>query len=677
MRSARVLYVHEPHRPEGKPLRPSWRVTTRKGKGSTRLGCWEQNVFRAAPWPKTGGFCFLHNVRADKQTGAILLPKSLTPSTTDMSGAKSIFAAHMPDILNGTRAVDHQRGSVRFTKVEDDNPGLCNAHQTAARTVLITPVRAQSSLKHWAVTVLAAFSLNRHLQSTFALPPLTHLVHAPTDGKAATKWSVAFWRALTRAKALPPGALSSFRGPGMPSPAWAAESCFNAIFVGIGGGHTMDPLWVLDRTDILALRSILALEVGLPRLASLTREAAIQSVKTSDPAALRVLIVNRKTRSIGNPHELGDAIQKSAPTKRVCAPFPADFGANCDMDWHAESVEIVKMEDLSAHGQIRTVLDGPNVLVVPHGAGTVHATYLQPCSVVIEVMPYGYPQWSFTAPTMRSGSYILYLAETTALGNPALTCQKPKSSLLNSTCAVTGLHPRDKASWGPCHFIARAKPVMQVDPAMLLQLVHRAAHLRRSCMINYPEIELLPHEVMMKQALLKMSERHARVTTSSGLPLVYAGQEAWQLHVPVPMIATGHGISKKMARGRNGLDSIRRLDQAALAPLTKLLLLENATRLLVAYTSVTRALRCRGDCIRPAQTQSLSDDRWASWEGKLLLDDTARSRNCSLCLHRTALKGIASRAQFRGSCAPYGKKFRSLWKKDGWEEYNTALQSSG
>ena len=218
---------------------------------------------------------------------------------------------------------------------------------------------------------------------------------------------------------------------------------------------------------------------------------------------------------------------------------------------------------------------------------------------------------------------------------------------------------------------------MQVDPAMLLQLVHRAAHLRRSCMINYPEIELLPHEVMMKQALLKMSERHARVTTSSGLPLVYAGQEAWQLHVPVPMIATGHGISQKMARGRNGLDSIRRLDQAALAPLTKLLLLENATRLLVAYTSVTRALRCRGDCIRPAQTQSLSDDRWASWEGKLLLDDTARSRNCSLCLHRTALKGIASRAQFRGSCAPYGKKFRSLWKKDGWEEYNTALQSSG
>ena len=185
------------------------------------------------------------------------------------------------------------------------------------------------------------------------------------------------------------------------------------------------------------MRSILALEVGLPRLASLTREAAIQSVKTSDPAALRVLIVNRKTRSIGNPHELGDAIQKSAPTKRVCAPFPADFGANCDMDWHAESVEIVKMEDLSARGQIRTVLDGPNVLVVPHGAGTVHATYLQPCSVVIEVMPYGYPQWSFTAPTMRSGSYILYLAETTALGNPALTCQKSK--LLNSTCAVTAV----------------------------------------------------------------------------------------------------------------------------------------------------------------------------------------------------------------------------------------------
>ena len=547
MRSARVLFVHESHRPEGKPLRPSWLATARKG--STRLGCLEENVFRAAPWPKTGGFCYLHNVRADHQTGAILLPKSLTPSTINMSGARSIFGAHMPEILNGTRAVDHQRGSVRFTQVEDDNLGLCNARQTAARTVLITPVRAQSSLKHWAVTVLAAFSLNRHLQSTFALPPLTHLVHAPTDGKAATAWSVAFWRALTRAKALPPGAylLSVVLVGRRQRGRRRAASMPSLWLVGIGAGHTSDPLWVLDRTDILALRSILALEVGLSRLASLTREAAIQRVKVSDPTALRVLIINRKTRSIGNPQELADAIQNTVPTERVCAPFPANFGVNCDLDWHAESAKIVKMENLSAHEQIRTVMDGPNVLVLPHGAGTVHARYLQPCSVVIEVMPYGYPQWSFTAPTMRSGSYILYLAETTALGNPALTCKKAPNS---TTCAETRLHSGSTA-WKRCHREARGNPVMQVDPAMLLQLVHRAAHLRRSCMIHYPEIELLPHEVMMKQALRQMSVRHARVTSSSGLPLVYAGQEAWQLHVPVPMIATGHGISKKMARGRN------------------------------------------------------------------------------------------------------------------------------
>ena len=40
-------------------------------------------------------------------------------------------------------------------------------------------------------------------------------------------------------------------------PSWA-QQCFNGVAVGIGAGHSIDPLWFLDRRDNLELRRVLA-----------------------------------------------------------------------------------------------------------------------------------------------------------------------------------------------------------------------------------------------------------------------------------------------------------------------------------------------------------------------------------------------------------------------------------
>lgn len=65
---------------------------------------------------------------------------------------------------------------------------------------------------------------------------------------------------------------------------------------------------------------------------------------------------------------------------------------------------------------------------------------------------------SFLVPTLRAGSYMLYMYETTSVGNPQLAC-------LNSSAGRTR--------------IARADPVMHVSVPVLLQLMHRGAALRR------------------------------------------------------------------------------------------------------------------------------------------------------------------------------------------------------
>lgn len=88
------------------------------------------------------------------------------------------------------------------------------------------------------------------------------------------------------------------------------------------------------------------------------------------------------------------------------------------------------MEGMSAPDQLRTWMDGPNLLVVPHGAGSTHASYLPPCSVVLEVMPNMYPQFSFLVPTLRSGGFMLYLLEASAIGNPQLSCHNSSSTNL-------------------------------------------------------------------------------------------------------------------------------------------------------------------------------------------------------------------------------------------------------
>lgn len=315
-------------------------------------------------------------------------------------------------------------------------------------------------------------------------------------------------------------------------PHWA-QQCFNGVIIGIGGGHSVDPLWMLDRGDALHLRRVLARAVlsstaaaSMPTQQSMAMHRLVeqsdkQATREEDPAALRVLIVNRRKRRIGNVNELVRAIRHDAdsPLQRRCLPLS---GA-CDLGWHVHSIQHTLMEGMSAPEQVAMWLGGPNVVIVPHGAGSTHATYLPPCSVVIEVIPNMYPQFSFLIPTMRAGSHMLYLYETSALGNPHLTC-------LNSSSGVAR--------------VARGDPVMHVHAPLLLQLIHRGAALRRRCLAHYPEIEFYPHERMMQVGLAKLGA----ASRWASIPRLKGAQEAIQYHHAVPTIATGPGVTNAQAQ---------------------------------------------------------------------------------------------------------------------------------
>mmetsp|Transcript_44938 Transcript_44938/g.101481 ORF Transcript_44938/g.101481 Transcript_44938/m.101481 type:complete len:537 (-) Transcript_44938:180-1790(-) len=349
---------------------------------------------------------------------------------------------------------------------------------------------------------------------------------------------------------------------------------------------------MLDRGDALHLRRVLARAVlsstaaaSMPTQQSmamrrLVEQSDTQATREEDPAALRVLIVNRRKRRIGNVNELVRAIRHDAdsPLQRRCLPLS---GA-CDLGWHVHSIQHTLMEGMSApeqvsggdnmsppvqyqgrvplwalvHSaalvhlsqtstpngnlyplsryfpcalcylpllQVAMWLGGPNVVIVPHGAGSTHATYLPPCSVVIEVIPNMYPQFSFLIPTMRAGSHMLYLYETSALGNPHLTC-------LNSSSGVAR--------------VARGDPVMHVHAPLLLQLIHRGAALRRRCLAHYPEIEFYPHERMMQVGLAKLGA----ASRWASIPRLKGAQEAIQYHHAVPTIATGPGVTNAQAQ---------------------------------------------------------------------------------------------------------------------------------
>ena len=103
--------------------------------------------------------------------------------------------------------------------------------------------------------------------------------------------------------------------------------------------------------------------------------------------------------------------------ERIKGKKPTRYGLEFGEKLWFKKKDGQKMEKLNATEQISSFVgaSGPNVFIVPHGAGTTHVSYLEPCSVVIEVVPYNYPQYSFMMPTLRSGSFMLYMIESTAL----------------------------------------------------------------------------------------------------------------------------------------------------------------------------------------------------------------------------------------------------------------------
>jgi len=287
------------------------------------------------------------------------------------------------------------------------------------------------------------------------------------------------------------------------------------------------------------------------------------AIQEEDPRLLRILIMNRRKRRLGNVDEISRAISadelEPLRSRRRCMPLAGE----CDLGWSLSWVRQTQMEGMSAAEQIRTWLDGPNVVIVPHGAGSTHATYLPPCSIVIEVVPNMYPQFSFLVPTMRSGSHMLYMYEASCLGNPHLTC-------LNSSSGNSR--------------VARGDPIMQVHTPLLLQLLHRGAAIRRRCLAHYPQIELMPHERLVQGCVrvcvcvcvcpsptqppripLAPPTHHMQVALArlgqyrvwEAIPQLKAAQEAIQYHQAIPTIATGYGVTRQMAESEGSLAARR------------------------------------------------------------------------------------------------------------------------
>ena len=97
---------------EGLPsphLQPDWLATS--VSSGVKIGCYFANVYRAAPWPKSGGFCVFHNMRADAKSAALMLPDDLvitrpTPQWDEISSDGSELAERL-------RATEAERDLLR------------------------------------------------------------------------------------------------------------------------------------------------------------------------------------------------------------------------------------------------------------------------------------------------------------------------------------------------------------------------------------------------------------------------------------------------------------------------------------------------------------------------------------------------------------------------------------
>lgn len=588
-----IAYFSEPQLARGQALQPEWTLIS--PASGVQIKCYFANLFRAAPWPKSGGFCYFHNIKADAASAALLLPDDFvlaprTPHPMDDNAARKVVVgegAHkwgtedhaeqkwgqvigrgLSSVLGNTfYDASGMRGGLAFKNVSATDPRLCPSHARSDKTVLMTPMGDPTSMKHWAVSAMAAFSLNLHLKHDFGLPHLTHMLAGHSNRTGQNAWVDFMRSALPRAagvEVLPGNTLnekitSSKRKEALlPKrvPGWA-QQCFDGVIVGVGAGHSIDPLWLLDRSDTLRLRRTLARAIlayaspaaapvanakappstpprksltppqtaSLRVLAETSIAKAKRLVQQTDATQLNVLIVNRKKRRLGNAPEIVEALKADVAAKegRTCSGLAGE----CDLSWRLSSINHTRMEGASAAEQVRTWLDGPNVVIVPHGAGSTHATYLPPCSVVLEVVPNMYPQFSFLVPTMRAGVHMLYLYEASTVGNPMLSC-------LNTSKPTSG---RSFAR------LARNNPVMTVDTSLLVQMVHRGSFLRKRCLANFPNIEFNPHERLLQTGLAKAGAKRHWAT----IPRMVAPQEAIGAHFDVPIIATGPGVTKALA----------------------------------------------------------------------------------------------------------------------------------
>lgn len=665
-----VAYMHDAAGDDfnwAQPLQPDFSLESR-GSG-VRISCYFANLYRAAPWPKSGGFCFLRNIVASAEHNAILLPDDLrivprAPHPADDPEPQNydakwshVLGAKLSTVLANTFAdASGMRGGLRFKNVSAGDPELCSLADArpSRRTVLLTPLGDPTSMKHWAVAAFAAFSLHLHLKADYGLPRLTHLLGGSSNRSGVNAW-VDFMRAALPpaigATVLPGNALnekvtSSKRKEGLRPPrvpAWA-QRCFNGVIVGVGGGHSVDPMWLLDRTDTLRLRRTLARHIlavtstprtplraasplgashraSLRTLAQQSMSRAKRAVREADPAALRVLLVNRKRRRIGNAEDIVNALTRdaAAPERRTCAPLS---GA-CDLSWRVASINHTRMEGASAAEQVRTWLDGPNVVIVPHGAGSTHATYLPPCSVVIEVVPNMYPQFSFLVPTMRAGVHMLYLYEASALGNQPLTCLGGKDA------------GRTR--------LARADPVMHVHTPMLLQLMHRGAHLRKRCLAHFPDVEYNPHERILQTSLATS----AASSHFKHLPRLLGAQEALQFHAVIPTVATGPGVTAARARSAESRAALTaawpcrtHMNHGVGAPAACLPTPVRSPQVLQAYAAA------RGGALHPSCAATCG----VSAEGRVLrgaVSSAVSEEQCRRCLHANVAREVLAQHSTR------------------------------
>ena len=481
------------------------------------------------------------------------------------SGQSPFKGDPLPRSGEAPKKINPMRGGLQWTNATSPaDPRLCrNRDQGAARrpVVLLTPWNNPSSLKHWAVSAFATFSLQRHLEKAFGLRSLTHVIDRQVE--PSCPW-VNTTRNLLLSELTKTGVKTLDDIPfakGREVPSWAT-GCFDAVMVGIGAGHTYDPTWLLDRNDALALRTLYAkairkelrgsVQLGRRKSDAQTLEAlATRAYPEGDPGleksllektsftaskqALSITILQRQKRNIGNIDELARALEGHDPARASKGRVKCGlFGGECDRQWRAKDVVKLRMESLSALEQVRPMLSS-HVFVVPHGAGNTHGTVMPPCSLVVEVLPFNYPQLSFITPLTSSGQMFLQLYETTPTGNLIMAksvfndfCRN-KLGITDNRTAYADVPGLKCLYCKKCEKSAKARPVMNVSIDLFLQLMDHGAHLRRRCLANYPHTEFVEH----RASILKAGQTYFMREQKPMAP-----QEAWRYHFDIPTIAS-------------------------------------------------------------------------------------------------------------------------------------------